>query len=77
MATRSSILAWKIPWTEESRRLESMGSQSQARLGDLCLAQQVFEKQMSCLLPEGAPFLPWVLCIQAALEKGVSLRLFS
>ena len=27
MATHSSILAWKIPWTEESDGLESMGSQ--------------------------------------------------
>ena len=27
MATHSSILAWKIPWTEESGRLQSMGSQ--------------------------------------------------
>ena len=27
MATHSSILAWKIPWTEESGRLDSMGSQ--------------------------------------------------
>ena len=25
MATHSSTLAWKIPWTEEPRRLESMG----------------------------------------------------
>ena len=25
MATHSSILAWKIPWTEESGRLQSMG----------------------------------------------------
>jgi len=28
MATHSSILAWRIPWTEESGRLQSMGSQS-------------------------------------------------
>ena len=28
MATRSSILAWKIPWTEEPGRLKSMGSQT-------------------------------------------------
>ena len=28
MKTHSSILAWKIPWTEESGRLQSMGSQS-------------------------------------------------
>ena len=27
MATNSSILAWKIPWTEEPGRLQSMGSQ--------------------------------------------------
>ena len=26
MATHSSILAWRIPWTEEPRRLQSMGS---------------------------------------------------
>ena len=25
MATRSSILAWEIPWTEEPGRLQSMG----------------------------------------------------
>ena len=27
MATHSSFLAWKIPWTEEPGRLQSMGSQ--------------------------------------------------
>ena len=27
MATHSSILAWKIPWTEKPGRLQSMGSQ--------------------------------------------------
>ena len=27
MATHSSILAWRIPWTEESGWLQSMGSQ--------------------------------------------------
>ena len=27
MATHSSILAWRIPWGEESGRLQSMGSQ--------------------------------------------------
>ena len=26
-ATHSSILAWKIPWTEEPGRIQSMGSQ--------------------------------------------------
>ena len=27
MATHSSILAWRIPWTEDPGRLQSMGSQ--------------------------------------------------
>ena len=27
MATHSSMLAWRIPWTEESGRLQSMGLQ--------------------------------------------------
>ena len=26
MATHSNILAWRIPWTEEPDRLQSMGS---------------------------------------------------
>ena len=29
MATHSSILAWRIPWTEEPGRLQSTGLQSQ------------------------------------------------
>ena len=32
MAIHSSILAWKIPWTEKPGGLWSMGSQSQIRL---------------------------------------------
>ena len=27
MATHSSVLAWRIPWTEEPDGLQSMGSQ--------------------------------------------------
>ena len=34
MATHSSTLAWKIPWTEDAGRLQSMGSQSWTRLSD-------------------------------------------
>ena len=34
MTTHSSILAWRIPWTEEPGGLQSMGSQSQTRLSD-------------------------------------------
>ena len=28
MANHSSILAWRIPWTEETRQLQSMGLES-------------------------------------------------
>ena len=34
MATHSSILAWRIPWREESGGLQSIGSQSRTRLSD-------------------------------------------
>ena len=34
MATHSSILAWKIPWTEEPCGLQSVGSQSQTGLSN-------------------------------------------
>ena len=34
MATHSSIVAWRISWTEESGRLQSMRSQNQTRLSD-------------------------------------------
>ena len=33
MAIHSSILAWRIPWTEEPGRLQSVGSK-ETRLGD-------------------------------------------
>ena len=34
MATSSSIVAWRIPWTEEPGGLQSMGSQSGIGLND-------------------------------------------
>ena len=34
MAPHASALAWKIPWTEEPNRLQSMGSRSQTGLRD-------------------------------------------
>ena len=37
MATHASILAWGIPWTEESGGLQSMGSQ---RVGHSLATQQ-------------------------------------
>ena len=34
LATHSSILAWKMPWTEEAGKLQSMGSQSWTQLSN-------------------------------------------
>ena len=40
MATHSSILAWRIPWTVEPGRLQSVGSQSQTRLSNFTTRYQ-------------------------------------
>ena len=46
MATLSSILAWRIPWTEEPGGLQSTGSQSRTRLSDF-----TFFSSTAVLLP--------------------------
>ena len=38
MATHSTVLAWKIPWSEEPGVLQSMGSQRAGR--DLVIKQE-------------------------------------
>ena len=38
MATHSSTLAWKSPWTEEPGRLQSMGLHSQTRLSNFTMS---------------------------------------
>ena len=49
VATHSSTLAWKVPWTEEPGELQSMGSQSQTRLSDFTLTSHfhALEKEMA------------------------------
>ena len=34
MATHSGILTWRIPWTEEPRGLQSIGSQNWTQLSN-------------------------------------------
>ena len=41
MATHSSILAWKIPWTEEPGRLQSMGHKESDTTERLTLSEQL------------------------------------
>ena len=45
MATHSSIRAWKIPWTEEPGRLQSMGLQRVRH----DLVTNTFTAPMSCI----------------------------
>ena len=49
MAPHSSTLAWRIPWTEEPGRLQSMGLWSQTRLSDFTLTFHfhALEKEMA------------------------------
>ena len=49
MAPHSSTLAWKIPWTEEPGRLQSMGSQSRTQLSDFTFTFHfhALEKEMA------------------------------
>ena len=49
MAPHSSTLAWKIPWTEEPGRLQSVGSQSRTWLCDFTFTFHfhALEKEMA------------------------------
>ena len=49
MATHASTLAWKIPWTEEPGRLQSMGLRSRTRLSNFTFTFyfHVLEKEMA------------------------------
>ena len=62
MATRFSIFAWKILWTEEPGRLQSMGSQSRTRGTSLSLSF-TFWIPLKCL------FTMSCLCTVQALKE--------
>ena len=58
MATHSSILAWRISWTEEPGGLQSMGSQKsrtqmkRLRTHARILSSQVTHMKQQCLHPQ-------------------------
>ena len=70
MATHSSILAWKIPWTEKPGRLESMGSQRVAK----CVTSLSFfpggsdGKEAVCNVETWVQFLGW----EETQEEGMA-----
>ena len=61
MAPHSSTLAWKIPWTEEPARLQSMGSLSCTRLSDFTFTVHfhALEKEMATHSSTLAWKIPW------------------
>ena len=47
VATHLSIVAWRIPWTEEPGGLQSLGLQSQTRLSDLKKKKKALDQCVS------------------------------
>ena len=66
MATRSSILAWRIPWTKEPGGQQSMGSQ------DLDMTRQSLVAQMVKRLPTMRETLVQSLGWEDPLEKEMA-----
>ena len=71
MAPHFSTLAWKIPWTEEPYRLESMGSLSWTRLSDFTFTFHfhALEKEMAT----HSSVLAWRI---SGTEEPVGFRLW-
>ena len=59
METHSNILAWKIPWTEEPGRLQSMGLQSPTWLSDFA-SRELQKNTVQCLSK-------WLILLNAAV----------
>ena len=71
MATQSSILAWRIPWTEEPVRLQSMRSQSQTWLN--MQAHRREPKGSVCLAPASTDCKSGVRCGQTNMPRACAL----
>ena len=67
MATHSSILAWKIPWTEEPGGLQTIGSQ-RVRHNSSDLAQTASVKKLSEII--FVSFLPNTICLSIPMWSG-------
>ena len=86
MATHSSILAWRIPWTEEPDRLQSIGSQRVRQTEQLTLCLSLFTIHMIDFLRHmvsfsgcfqcfsfAEPFQSIRLCLSTSLEKNLEI----
>ena len=69
MSTHCSILAWKIPWTEESGRLEFMGSQRIRHdwaTEHICTIPKVFLNSWD------KPYLVTIINFEVCVEKAMA-----
>ena len=62
MAIHSSTIAWKIPWTEEPGRLQSMGSQSRIQLREFTylLTYTYYHRDKHLPAPPDSGLLNWL-----------------
>jgi len=74
MAPHSSTLAWKIPWTEEPGRLQSMGLLSRTRLSNFAFTFHfhALEKEMAAHSSVLAWRVPWTGGAWWAAVHGVA-----
>jgi len=70
MANHSSILAWRIPWTEDARGLQSIGSQRLRHEHPHTLSQTVVAVQSPSHVQLFA--IPWTAAHQASLSITIS-----
>ena len=64
MATHSSILAWRIPWTEEHGRLQSIGSQRVRHNWATSLSFTLYSLNiMKCIWPCVGPKKSIIRCV--------------
>ena len=71
MATHSSILAWRIPWTEEPSRLQSIGPQRQEPGEEAWLSLAVTLRPVA--LPPCLIFSICQMCVLGAPQGRVVL----
>ena len=77
MAAHSSLLAWRIPWTEELGGLQSMESPSQTQLSDFTHSLKtnfiILCHPILCAHSVVRLFVtPWTVAHQAPLSMGFS-----
>ena len=68
MATHPSLLAWRIPWTEEPGGLQSMGSRKSWMWLSDWAHSRIRQEVLTCCLPRS--------CLMGWAEPGTCWRLF-